>query len=137
MACQYNAKFTFDNAEGITYEETTAPLRRLLKKDVRFHWDEKEDKVYVTLMKIMNDPATLQPFHIDRKTHVMADSCEFGIQGSIYQWVPIDHASRALTPVEQNYSPLERESLGQSWIMEQFRFTQLETNLLYERITSH
>ena len=69
MACQYNAKFTFDSAEGITYEETTAPLRRLLKKDVKFHWDEKEDKSYVTLMKIMNDPATLQPFHIDRKTH--------------------------------------------------------------------
>ena len=69
---------------------------------------------------------------------MMADSCEFGIQGSIYQeipsetgdvtWVPIDHASRALTPVEQNYSPLERESLGQSWIMKQFKFYTVGNN---------
>ena len=37
-------------------------------------------------------------------------------------WVPIDHTSRVLTPTEQNYSPLERESLAQQWAMEQFRF---------------
>lgn len=132
MACQFNAKFSFDNKRGTSYEEATAPLRRLLKKDVKFHWGENEEDAYKTLISIINDPATLQPFDTSRETHIMADSCEYGIQGSIYQvnpkdakemeWVPIDHASRALTPTEQNYSPLERESLAQSWIMEQFRF---------------
>ena len=79
------------------------------------------------LIEKMNDPATLQAFDVDRATHVAADSSEHGMQGSIYQeldkdvWVPIDHTSRALTPTESNYSPIERESLAQSWTMEQFR----------------
>ena len=50
------------------------------------------------------------------------------MQGSLYQeietnvWVPVDHASRTLTSTEQRYSPIERESLAQSWTTEQFRF---------------
>ena len=133
MACQFNAKFSFDNKQGMSYEEATTPLRRLLKKDVKFQWGEKEENSYLRLINIINDPATLHPFDTSRETHIMADSCEYGIQGSIYQvknrksegkevWIPIDHASRVLTPTEQNYSPLERESLAQSWTMEQFRF---------------
>ena len=84
-------------------------------------------------MDVMNDPATQQAYDTSWETHIMADSCNYGIQGSIYQvahdkddgpqmWVPIDHTSRVLTPTEQNYSPLERESLAQQWAIEQFRF---------------
>jgi len=36
MACQYNAKFTFDNSLNLSYEEVTAPLRKLLKKGQKF-----------------------------------------------------------------------------------------------------
>lgn len=67
-----------------------------------------------------------------RPTQVVADSSEYGMQGSIYQekkhgkgavWVPIDHTSRAIaTPTKYNYSPIERESLAQSCTIEQFRF---------------
>ena len=68
---------------------------------------EKEDEAYHLLISVMNDPATLQAFRPEREIHTAADSCEYGIQGSIYQvagdeqhvqeWVPIDHTSRSLT----------------------------------------
>ena len=112
----------------MSYEDVTAPLRRLLKKDVPFHWGAKEEEAFKKLIEVMNDPATLHPFNPSRPTHIAADSSEQGMQGSIYQeieagkWEPIDHASRCLTPTEQRYSPIERESLAQSWATEQFRF---------------
>jgi len=72
-------------------------------------------------MTILNDPATLQSYDPQRKTHVVVETSELETQCSIYQekkqetktatWVPIDHVSRALTETEQDYSPIERESL--------------------------
>ena len=121
-------EFSFDSSPGDSYEDITFPLRQLLKKDAKFKWDREEQEAYSLLIRKMNDPSTLQAFDISRPTHVAADSSEHGMQGSIYQeinkneWVPIDHTSRALTPTEQNYSPIERESLAQSWSLEQFRY---------------
>ena len=130
MACQYNAKFAFDNHGLGSYEEVTKPLRNLLKKDSIFSWGQQEEDAYIKLITMINNPSTLQPYNPKLVTHVMADSSETGIQASIYQeipgkgkpvWVPIDHVSRAVTETEERYSPIERESLGISWGMEQFR----------------
>ena len=104
-----------------TYEEITAPLRILSKKDVKFQWGAEQDAAYMKLLDLMESPATLRPFVPGRKTHFMADSSEVGIQASIYQeesenvWVPIDHTSRALTAHEQDYTPIERESSPELW----------------------
>ena len=135
MACQFNAKFLLDNkVTGKSYEEVTSALRKLLHNTEPFKWGSEEEEAYVELMKILNDPATLQPFEKGRKTHVVADASEQGIQSSIYQetddevWIPIDHASRALTETESRYSPIERESLALSWGMEQFRYYLVGSN---------
>ena len=85
MACLYNAKLTFDNKLNTTYEETTAPLCKLLKKGERFSWTEEEETSYQTLMKVLEDPATLQAYDPEGRTHVVSDSSEVGIQASIYQ----------------------------------------------------
>ena len=129
MACQYNAKFLFDTPNvKESYEQVTAPLRNLLKKDQKFLWNSEHDDAYTKLSNIMESPSTLRPYNTSRNTHFVADSSEAGIQASIYQetsksvWVPIDHISRTLTDTEKNYSPIERESLAQSWGMDQFRF---------------
>ena len=129
MACQYNAKFLFDHPDvSESYEQITAPLRTLLKKDMKFIWTEREDQAYQKLLALMESPATLRPYDPSRPTHFVADSSEVGVQCSIYQeredntWVPVDHTSRSLTPAEQDYSPIERESLAQSFGMDQFRF---------------
>ena len=76
MACQFNAKFSFDTKPDTTYEDTTAPLRRLLKNDVSFVWGDIEQQAYTQLMQVMNDPATLHPFDPSKPTHIVADSSE-------------------------------------------------------------
>ena len=127
MACQYNAKFAFDNDIQGSYEDITLPLRKLLRRDAVFRWEAKVEEAYNKLINIISNPATLHTFSKDSKTHFV------GIQASLYQeiptnrhqkrtWIPIDHVSRALTPTETRYSPIERESLGLAWGMEQFRY---------------
>ena len=94
MACQYNAKFAFDNKNMGSYEEVTAPLRKLLKKDAEFKWTNVEEEAYVKLMETISDPATLQPFHKERKTNFVADASELGIQASLYQEVQQGHREK-------------------------------------------
>ena len=129
QACQYNAKFIFDSDEtSESYEEVTQPLRELLRKDAKFAWTADREEAYVKLMKIMSSPATLRPFDKLLPAIHVADASAVGICGSIYQiqengvWVPVDHASRTLQDNEKNYDPIDRESLAQSWSMEQFRY---------------
>ena len=133
MACQYNAKFAFDNGDLGSYEDVTLPLRKMLKKDAIFVWNSETEEAYRKLVETISNPSTLQAFDKARETHLVADASESGIHASLYQvaipehrekptWVPVDHVSRALTETESRYSPIERESLGLSWGIEQFRF---------------
>ena len=51
MACQYNAKFIFDHpAVKDSYEEITAPLRKILRKDARFQWGKDQEEAYIKLL---------------------------------------------------------------------------------------
>ena len=129
MACQYNAKFAFDNPEvPDSYEQITAPLRQLLCKGTKFQWGKEEELSYQKLINVMSSETTLRPYDPKKKTHFVADASPVGIQASIYQedktgnWYPVDHLSRALTTTEQKYSPIEKESLAQSWGMNQLRY---------------
>ena len=84
MACQLNAKFIFNNNANISYKDSTTLQQMLLKKDQKFKW-EKEEDAYQLLMRLLEDPATLQPYIIDRDTHIVTNTSEHGIKGSIYQ----------------------------------------------------
>ena len=57
---------------------------------------------------------------------MITDASPVGISASLYQeqqsnvWIPVDHVSRSLQPAEQNYAPIEKESLAQAWGMNMF-----------------
>jgi len=57
-------------------------------------------------MTILNDPATLQSYDPQRKTHVVVETSELETQCSIYQ-----EKKQETKTAEQDYSPIERESL--------------------------
>ena len=84
MVCQLNAKFIFNNNANISYKDSTTLQQMLLKKDQKFKW-EKEEDAYQLLTRLLEDPATLQPYIIDRDTHIVTNASEHGIKGSIYQ----------------------------------------------------
>jgi hypothetical protein len=119
QACQFNAKFMFDTDNA--YAQITRPLRDLLKKDVKFEWLAECEEAYLSIMQTMISTTALRPFDPKLKSMHVSDAGPDGIASSVFQedgdgtWVPIDHASRSLTPCEQNYSQIEKESLAQAW----------------------
>lgn len=128
QAAAYNAKFAFDHQEDTSYEEVTAPLRELLIKDAKFVWNDRREKSYRTLLRMMTDKSILMPFKMGRATHLVTDASPHGISASLYQedeskrWLPVDHISRALSQHEQDWkSQIEWESLAKTWGMAMFR----------------
>ena len=77
---------------------------------------------------MISSTTTLRPFDMDKATHYVSDASPEGISASLYQeekdgsWVPVDHASRALSQTEQRWKrQIDWESLAKSWGMTHFR----------------
>ena len=128
QAAAYNARYMFDNKEDKTYEVVTKPLRELLVKEATFVWTASREKAYQSLISMMSSTTTLRPFNMDKATNYVSDVSPEGISASLYQmekdgsWMPVDHASRALSETEQRWkSQIDWESLAKSWGMTQFR----------------
>jgi ribonuclease HI len=86
------------------FSKIAKPMTELLKKEVKFRWDDKCDKAFHTLRRLLTtapvlaQPDNTQPFD------VYCDASETGLGCVLMQnnWV-IAYASRALRNHEQNY----------------------------------
>ena len=134
QACQFNAKFMFDSEQA--YAQLTSPLRKLTHKNARFTWSQECEDAYKKIMHALTSENALKPFNPELKTKLITDASPVGISASLYQeqsnntWYPVDHASRSLTPTEQNYAPIEKESLAQAWGMHAFQYYHLGINFV-------
>lgn len=139
QACQFNARFMVESDQA--YAQLTEPLRRLTHKNARFEWSVECEQAYQEILRTMTSETALRPFDPKLKTMLVTDAGPGGIAASVFQetpdgtWVPIDHASRALTPCEQNYSQTEKESLAQAWGMNTHRYYLL--GIEFESYTDH
>ena len=139
QACQFNAKFMFDTENA--YAQTTRPLRELTHKGRRFLWSTECEASYQEILEAMTGDTALRPFDPDLPTKHVADAGPEGIASSLFQeapdgtWMPVDHASRALTPAEKNYSQFEKESLAQAWGINYHRHYLL--GIVFQTYTDH
>ena len=121
QACQYNAKFMFGTKHA--YAQVTWPLRQLTCKGAKFIWSDECENAYQDILQAMTREDALRPFDPKLPTKLVTDAGPDGLAASLFQelpsgeWVPVDHASRALTKCEQRYSQFEKESLAQAWGM--------------------
>ena len=139
QACQYNAKFMIRSEQA--YAQMTHPLRVLTHKNARFVWGEEQERAYQDVMRAMTSEDALRPFDPKLQTKLVTDAGPEGIAASLFQvsrdgtWIPVDHASRSLTPCEKNYSQFEKESLAQAWGMQAHR--QYLLGIKFETMTDH
>ena len=139
QACQFNAKFMFKSEDA--YSQLTSPLRRLICKNTRYVWSEECEKAYQGILKALDCEAAQRAFNLQLKTKLITDASPVGISASLYQeqspniWHPVDHVSRSLQPAEQNYAPIEKESLAQAWGMNMFRYYLL--GIPFDSYTDH
>ena len=139
QACQFNARFMIESENA--YAELTEPLRRLTRKNSRFLWSKECEQSYQNIVAAMTSDTALRPFDPTLPTKLVTDAAPNGVAASVFQedetgvWIPVDHASRSLTPCEQNYSQIEKESLGQAWGMNEHRHYLL--GIEFESFTDH
>ena len=105
--------------------ELTAPLRKLLQKDIEFRFTDEHKKSYNRLKEIATSEPILKSYDIDRKTKISADSSRSGLGGVLLQdhensFLPVAYASRALTQTESNYAQIEKECLAQVFATTRF-----------------
>lgn len=99
-------------------KELRAPLDRLLKKDARWDWTDECQRSFDRFKTILLSDLLLTHYDPDKEIIVAGDASKNGLGAVIMHRFPngavkaIAHASRSLTPAEQNYGQIEKEALA-------------------------
>lgn len=91
------------------FASISEPLRRLTKKDTKFHFGTDQKRAFKTLKDKLAEATTLAYFDKDAPTKVIADAGPKGVGAVLVQkqregMVPVCYVSRSLTECEQRYS---------------------------------
>ncbi|XP_058449093.1 uncharacterized protein K02A2.6-like [Malaya genurostris] len=98
--------------------ELRFPLDNLLKSDAKFQWTPECQKAFEQFKRILSSDLLLTHYDPKREIIVSADASSVGLGATISHKFPdgtikvVQHASRALTKAEQNYSQPDREGLA-------------------------
>ena len=99
----YLGKFIPDLAD------TTEPLRRLIKNDVKFTWDVEQKEAFQKLKKSLAAIPTLSFYNPKLRTRLIVDASPVALGAVLVQFLNdtptlISFASRSLSDVEKRYS---------------------------------
>lgn len=106
----------------------TAPMAKLLKKNVPFVWSAECQEAYNELKRRLTSDPVLKLPDFSRPFILTTDWSKLAIGAVLSQIDPetgFDHPvafkSRLLTPAESNYAPTEGECLALVWAVQKFR----------------
>ena len=104
------------------YSVITAPLRELLKKEVKWNWTEKCEEAFQDVKKQLSGDTVMAFYDPKKKPTVVVDGSPVGLGAILLQDnKPVAYASRSLTDAETRYSQIEREALAVVFGCEHFR----------------
>ena len=100
----------------------TAPVRVLLKADIPFEWCSEQDEAMSKIKEILSSEPTLRLYDVELPALIQCDASKTGIGACLMQQgQPVAYYSRALTPTEQNWFPIEKECLAVVCAAERFQ----------------
>ena len=103
----YLAKFAPNLAE------LTAPLRKLLKKDSEFFWDQPQTEAFEKIKQVITQSPVLGYYNPNLPLVLEVDASKYGIGCCLMQEErPIAFASKSLTQTEVGYAQIEKELLA-------------------------
>uniref|UniRef100_A0A803YKN7 Reverse transcriptase/retrotransposon-derived protein RNase H-like domain-containing protein n=1 Tax=Meleagris gallopavo TaxID=9103 RepID=A0A803YKN7_MELGA len=104
-----------------------APLCKLLRKDALWEWGPEQDEAVKTLKEsVARAPMLVWPCG-DRPYVLQLASMGTGLRATLSQHrgallQPIAHASRLLTPTEQQFTAYEKEVLALIWALQHWEY---------------
>ena len=104
---QYLAKFTPNMASE------SAPLRELLEKQVAWHWNQEQETSFQKLKQMVSSTPVLGYYDPSKPVTLSVDASSKGLGAVLFQDEKLlVYASRALSPAQQHYAQIEKETLA-------------------------
>jgi transposase InsO family protein len=102
------------------------PLTELIKRDAKFHWEQRHQKAFENLKAELCSEHVLPYPDFDKPFILTTDASKVAVAAILsqeYKGVerPIAYASRQMNKAEQNYSASEAEMLALIWVTKHFR----------------
>jgi len=94
------------------------PLHETTRKDKKWNWGEKQQKVFEELKKRFTTEPVLVTPDLDREIRVEADASDFVTGGVLSmkcedeKWRPVAYISKSLNEAERNYEIYDKEMLA-------------------------
>ena len=100
----------------------SAPLRELLEKNVAWHWDHLQEESFQKLKQTASSTPVLGYYDPSKPLCLSVDASSKGLGAVLLQGEkPLAYASRALTPTQQRYAQIEKETLAIVCRVQKFR----------------
>lgn len=108
------------------FSSIVAPLTELTKKNVKFHWSDRQEEAFRSIKEHLVSAPVLSCPDFSLPFIVQTDASGFGLGAILSQKHPegekvICYLSRSLTKCERQYSTTERECLAVVWAIEKLR----------------
>ncbi|MGL4850595.1 MAG: reverse transcriptase domain-containing protein, partial [Clostridium sp.] len=100
------------------YAYRTARLTEALKKNTVWNWDEELEHAFNDVKSGLRDIQKLKILEKNKEFRLRTDACDTGLGAILLQtdkegrWVPVQWASKKLTPTEKRYTISEKEMLA-------------------------
>ena len=104
------------------------PLHDTVKKDRKWEWTEKQERVFEELKKRFTQGLVLAAPDLDRKMRMEVDASDYttggvlSIEGKDGKWRPVTFLSKSLNEIERNYEIHDKEMLAIIRGLESWRY---------------
>ena len=94
------------------------PLHDLVKKDKKWDWMERQEKVFKELKEQFTKELVLAALNIDKKMRIEVDASDYAMEGVLSMecedrlWRPVAFLSKLLNETEINYEIHDKEMLA-------------------------
>lgn len=102
----------------VNMSDVLKPLYDLLKKNVKWNWDNNCENAFVKIKNVLSSSPVLAHYDPNLQLILAVDSSPYGLGAVLLQRYddgserPLCCASRTLNPAESNYSQLDKEALA-------------------------
>ena len=100
------------------FVKITRPLHEMIRKEIKWSWEEKQQKAFEELKKKFMTELVLVMPDLDREMRVEADASDFAIGGVLLmkcedkKWRPVAYILKLLNEAERNYEIHNKEILA-------------------------